>query len=442
MKICCPTYWYPEYKGDIHATYVHDINRHIAKKGNEIIVITPNFQGKSKKKEEWDKVKVVRFNLNVPSELTYGKIAQGGKKSRLSALSAIRKLWTMFLYMAKTFFYTYRVCRSKDNRDGRIDVIHSHWAIPSGFPAVIVSKILKIPCFITMHGGDVYYNPKEGYVYPKLWYVRPFLKYTLRNAAKLTAITEDCKQHALNAGALEKDIVVINNGADLERFSKKEKDVGIVEKYGLSENTIFSCRQLIPRKGMRFLIRAMPGILKKFPDARLLIAGDGVERPKLEKMIKGLGLTKHVFLLGWIPNDELPRYYNSCDAAVMPSLEEGFGIPAAEAMGCEKPVVSTDAGGLVEVVEDGVTGVIVKKGSSKELSEGIIKVFSDKEAAERMGKEGRKRALRLFSWDKTADDFINLYRQYSGKSRNQSKPNQTRSGKENAGKRKERNRKK
>jgi starch synthase len=93
----------------------------------------------------------------------------------------------------------------------------------------------------------------------------------------------------------------------------------------------------------------------------------------------------------------------------MPSLEEGFGIPAAEAMGCEKPVVSTDAGGLVEVVEDGVTGIIVRKGSAKELSDGIIKVLSDRKAAEKMGKEGRKRALRLFSWEKTAKNFIKLY---------------------------------
>ena len=400
MRICCPTYWYPEHKGDIHATYVHDINRHIVKHGHHVTVITPRV-GKGSKKEVYDSVNILRFNLKVPYELSYGKIAQGGKHS------SVKKLWTMFLYIAKTFYHTFRTCRKQ-----KIEVIHAHWAIPSGFPAVLVSKLLRIPCFITMHGGDVYYNPKEGYDYPGKFYIRPFLKYTLRNATKLTAITEDCKRHAINAGAFEKDIIVITNGADLERFSPAQKDKRLAMKFGLSDNAIFSCRQLIPRKGMRFLVGAMPEILNKFPDAKLVIAGDGVERPKLERMIKDLKLNSKVFLVGWVKNEDLPKYYNSCDVAVMPSLEEGFGIPAAEAMGCGKPVVSTDAGGLVEVVEDGVTGYIVRKGSSGELARGIIKVLSDKNKAKEMGKSGRKRALKLFSWDKTAKEFIKLYKQH------------------------------
>ena len=401
MKICTPTYWYPEYPGDIHATYVHDITRYLVKGGNEVHVVTPDIRNKGGE-EIYEGVKVFRFKFRVPTELSYGKVAQGSSKKGI--FRSLRKLFLMFLYMSKSFIYTYKTCKKYD-----CDVIHAHWAIPSGFPSVLVSKILKKPCFITMHGGDVYYNPKEGYVYPKLWYIKPFLKYTLKNATKLTAITEDCAQHAVNAGARERDIVVIKNGADLERFSPGEIDEDIVKKYGLKGNTIFTCRQLIPRKGIRFLIGAMPKILENFPDAKLIIAGDGVERQTLERLIIDLRLEGKVFLIGWIKNDELPKYYNSSTVVVMPSLEEGFGIPAAEAMGCEKPVVSTDAGGLIEVIEDNVTGYIVNKGSSEEIARGVVNVLSDKEKAKEMGKAGRERALKLFSWAKTVEEFSKLY---------------------------------
>jgi glycosyltransferase involved in cell wall biosynthesis len=401
MKICCPTYWYPEYKDDIHATYVHDINRYLVKNGHEVIVVTPNFSD-CKKNEIMDGVEVLRFDLKVSIDLTYGKVAQSKKKG---LLSFINKIFAMSSYIVKNFIYTYKICK-----DNKIDVIHAHWAIPSGFSAVLVSKLLKIPCYITMHGGDVYYNPQEGYVFPKLWYIKPFLKYTLRQANKLTAITEDCKKHAINAGALEKDIVVITNGADLDRFVPMEKDIKLINKYGPSEHIIFTCRQLIPRKGVGFLIKAMPAILDRFSDAVLLIVGDGMERNELENSIEKLHLKNSVYILGWVANKDLPKFYNFCDVSVMPSLEEGFGIPAAEAMGCEKPVVATNAGGLIEVIEDGKTGIIVEKGSEQALSDGIIKIFTNKQMAKNMGIEGRIRAFNLFSWDKTVKNFIALYK--------------------------------
>jgi len=247
-------------------------------------------------------------------------------------------------------------------------------------------------------------------VYPKLWYVAPFLKYTLRQASKLTAITDDCKQHALNAGARENNIIIINNGADLERFSPKNRQKQ--KRY-----SIFSCRQLIPRKGMRVLIQAMPAILKKFPKATLRVAGDGVERPELEKMITKLGIGKHVKLLGWVPNNKLPMHYNQSEVVVMPSLEEGFGIPAAEAMGCEKPVVATDAGGLPEVVSDGKTGLIVPKGNSQAIAGAIIKLFKDPAQGRRMGTAGKKRAQKFFSWDKSTQEFETLFKKIIEKRR-------------------------
>ena len=141
----------------------------------------------------------------------------------------------------------------------------------------------------------------------------------------------------------------------------------------------------------------------------MVVAGDGFERPELVQLAQTLGIADDVTFLGWVANTELPPYYRAAAVSVIPSLEEGFGIPAAEAMGCETPVVASDAGGLPEVVEHGVTGLIVPRGDSSALAEAIGSLLADPERRTRMGRAGRERALRLFDWDRSAEQFEHIY---------------------------------
>ena len=114
-----------------------------------------------------------------------------------------------------------------------------------------------------MHGGDVYVNPEQGYDFPTRWYVRPPLRWTLRHAGALTAITEDCRQHALRAGAPDESIHLVFNGTDLRRFSPAPGGKPVDPRYG--PQMIFACRQLFPRKGIRFLIEAAAKLKPRFP---------------------------------------------------------------------------------------------------------------------------------------------------------------------------------
>jgi glycosyltransferase involved in cell wall biosynthesis len=261
-----------------------------------------------------------------------------------------------------------------------------------------------------MHGGDVYVNTDAGYDFPTRWYVRPVLRYTLKQAQALTAITEDCRQHALRAGAPSNRIHKIMNGADLKRFSPSSDGELRNENAVFGRHMIFSCRQLIPRKGIRLLIQAAARLKPHFPDIKLVIAGDGFEKPELEQVAKDLRIADNTIFLGWVVNEELPKYYRAAAVTVIPSLEEGFGIPAAEAMGCQVPVVASDAGGLPEVVEDGVTGLVVPKGNVDALAYAIEELLVNEELRTQMGKAGRQRALRLFDWRLTAEHFETLYR--------------------------------
>jgi glycosyltransferase involved in cell wall biosynthesis len=397
LRIICPTYWYPQHATDTQATYVHDINRHLARRGHRVTVVTPG-NSSMPPRESFDNVDVVRFPMELPVDLTYGRVAQ----TRVNFMGKVARVAVMAHYLEAQFRATLAVAKERG-----ADVIHAHWAIPTGPAAVSAARSLGLPSVITMHGGDVYVNPEQGYDFPTRWYVRPALRWTLRKAGALTAITEDCRQHALRAGAPTRSMHVVFNGTDLRRFSPAPAGAAADPRFG--PTMIFACRQLFPRKGIRFLIEAAAQLKARFPDLKVVVAGDGFERPDLIALAERLGIARDVTFLGWVANSDLPQYYRAAALSVIPSLEEGFGIPAAEAMGCETAVVASDAGGLPEVVEHGVTGLIVPRGDANALAEAIGALLADPARRARMGRAGRERALRLFDWDRSAQQFEQIY---------------------------------
>ena len=323
LRIICPTYWYPQHATDTQATYVHDINRHLARRGHSVTVVTPG-NASLPAVDSFDGVQVVRFPLELPVDLTYGRVAQ----SRVNVVGKFARVAVMAHYLEAQYRATVQTARANG-----ADVIHAHWAIPTGPAAVHAARKLGLPSVITMHGGDVYVNPEQGYDFPTRWYVRPALRWTLRHADALTAITDDCRQHALRAGAADESIHLVFNGTDLRRFSPAPASAGTrASDLRFGPHMIFACRQLFPRKGIRFLVEAAAMLKPRFPDLTVVVAGDGFERPELIRLAESLGISDSVTFLGWVPNSELPPYYRAAAVSVIPSLEEGFGIPAAEPM--------------------------------------------------------------------------------------------------------------
>ena len=303
--------------------------------------------------------------MELPVDLTYGRVAQ----SQVNVAGQVRPRWPSWPTTSRPSTGP-RCAVARDARRRR----RSTRTGPSrpGRPPCQAARQLGLPSVITMHGGDVYVNPEQGYDFPTRWYVRPPLRWTLRHAGALTAITDDCRQHALRAGRAGRVRSTSSSTAPTSAASVPAPggQAACDPRYG--PHMIFACRQLFPRKGIRFLIEAAAQLKPRFPDLQVVVAGDGFERPELIKLAE---TPRHrrsdVTFLGWVPNTELPPYYRAAAMSVIPSLEEGFGIPAAEAMGCETPVVASDAGGLPEVVEHGVTGLIVPRGDSAALAEAI-----------------------------------------------------------------------
>jgi glycosyltransferase involved in cell wall biosynthesis len=194
-------------------------------------------------------------------------------------------------------------------------------------------------------------------------------------------------------------IDVIHNGIDLERYRPSPE----ASPHSSGVVIAAACR-LVPGKGLPELIRAFGRLAADEPSGVLRIAGQGPQRAELEDLAKD---DTRVELVGVV--DDMPRFWRACDVAVTPStLPESFGLTAVEAMAVAKPVVATRHGGIVEVVEEGVTGRLVTPGSIDELAGALRGYARDPDERRRHGHAGRERCEALFDADRSATRYAEL----------------------------------
>jgi glycosyltransferase involved in cell wall biosynthesis len=165
--------------------------------------------------------------------------------------------------------------------------------------------------------------------------------------------------------------------------------------FTLSGKKILVCSaRLIPKKGVRHAIEAMPAILARYP-SHLYIVGEGVLKPELEQLVSDLKLQDSVTFLGKRPNTEMPPFLSSGDVALVPSFYEETSIAALEAMACETPVAASRVGGLPQIVEDKVSGALFEAGNATDIAEKVIWLLG--QDREQMGKAARRRVME--NWD-------------------------------------------
>ena len=203
-------------------------------------------------------------------------------------------------------------------------------------------------------------------------------------------------------------IRVIHDGVEAETFHPLE------EISPEPESVLFVGNTEDKNKGLRFLLEALRLLRGETPFHLTVVHRPGShEAPRL---VRELGLHGKVTFLEQLSTDELVRVYNRAQLLVSPSLYEGFGLPAAEAQACGTPVIATSAGALPEIVEDGVSGVIVPPGDSAALASAISKLIQDPERCLEMGEAGARRIRERFSWRRTAEETLELYEEVLSRS--------------------------
>jgi glycosyltransferase involved in cell wall biosynthesis len=204
-------------------------------------------------------------------------------------------------------------------------------------------------------------------------------------------------------------VSVVPNGVAAKYRPHIEKSQNSFKKD--DKTALFYLGSLKPRKNLIFLLNVFAEVRKNEPEVVLIIGGTGAQAGELKAYACELGLQDSVIFTGYIPEGEKVDYYNLADIFVLPSLLEGFGMVAAEAMACGKPVVVSNISSLPEVIVDGKTGFLADPTCVDDFAEKVLGLVRDEGMRRRMGEAGREHVLRNFSWDTAARRALNAYKQ-------------------------------
>ncbi|GAB3730807.1 N-acetyl-alpha-D-glucosaminyl L-malate synthase BshA [Hymenobacter agri] len=254
----------------------------------------------------------------------------------------------------------------------KLDVLHVHYAIPHASAAYMAKQILRsrgihIPVVTTLHGTDITLVGKDSSF-------EPVVTFSINQSDGVTSVSDDLKRETYQYFAVEKDITVIPNFIDLHRFKKQEKSHFRAAIAPEGEKLLIHTSNFRTVKRVEDVLRIFVGVREKMP-AKLLLVGDGPDRNRMEKLARDLDVHRDLRFLGKL--EAVEEVLSVGDLFLMPSENESFGLAALEAMACEVPVVSTNAGGIPELNVHGVTGMISDIGDVPDMVKNALYVLDD-----------------------------------------------------------------
>ncbi len=285
-----------------------------------------------------------------------------------------------------------------------LDLLHVHYAIPHASAAYMAKQIVKkkigrdVPFITTLHGTDITLVGKD-----KTY--EPVVTFSINESDAITAVSKNLRDETFRSFAIEKEIEVIYNFVDVNRFNKKPIDAfrKVIAPNG--EKILMHASNFRKVKRVTDVVKIFAAVQKEVP-AKLLMVGDGPERPACEELGRELGVDDHIRFLG--KQEQMEDILAVSDVFVLPSEYESFGLAALEAMAAKSIVISTNAGGLNEINIHGQTGYMANVGDVKAMSEFTIEVLKDDEKLATM-KEAAYAQACLFDIKKIIPIYEALY---------------------------------
>jgi len=410
MKIAVLVYEYPPKIVGGLGTYAAEITRKFVLMDNDVTVFTMNDDaGTLPRREIWRGIEIHRpLHIDVSDSLP-DVIAEDIKK------------WGRGLHLfGKLLVYNYLTASKLINelirKEGvKYDVVVAHdWLSVMG--GVTVKKESGLPLAFHVHSTEKGRTLGNGSSVVSNIELRG-----AKMADMIVTVSYAMKDELIQLGFPRDKIEVSYNGVDPQKYDPESVSAEQVRKikefYGLKEDEfmILFLGRLVGVKGVDKLIMAMPHVLSKIPQARLVIVGVGDQQEYLANLTRTMRLNEYVrFRFDFIPEEERILHYAACDVAVFPSYYEPFGIVALEAMSMEKPVVVGASGvsGMREIVvccSEEQCGYHIDPNNPSDIAWGITSSLENPERRKWLGKNGRKRVLNEFTWNKIAEKTIELY---------------------------------
>lgn len=378
---------YPRNQADHEVPWLRESVRRLAVRGHKVTVIAPAYLGL--RDHEIDGVQVRRFRY-APARwemLTHGEGAPNKLKK-----NPVLKLLSLS-YLISGAWAAWKICRQE-----QIDVLHVHWPFPHGLMALLPGWLLRCKVVYTCHSAEFALAAGSKFS-------TSVLAFCLRRSFAITANSTHTAELVRQVSGREAQIIPW--GATIQVDPNAEP---VAQQVPL---LLFAGR-LIERKGVDFLLRAMPLILSRHK-VRLVITGDGHCRPEWERLAQSLGLAEVVTFAGFVSNEELSSLFRSCAIYVHPAIvdskgdTEGQGVVLVEALSNCRPVVASAVGGIVDVIKDDQTGLLVPEKNPDAIAKAVLRLLDDPAYARQLGEQGYARARDYYSWDRIMAQYNSIY---------------------------------
>jgi teichuronic acid biosynthesis glycosyltransferase TuaC len=286
-----------------------------------------------------------------------------------------------------------------------LDLIHAHSALPCGHAALLLSRELKIPFVVTVHGLDAFSTRQvEGRA--GRW-CAGISRSVYRSACQVICVSEKVREQVIAGAAGPVNTTVLYNGVDSQTFSPTESEAGAVR--------VLSVGNLIPIKGHDLLVRAFAAIQDRLPASTpalsLEIIGDGPERARLEQLAKELGIDTKVHFRGRRSRREVADAMGSATVFALPSRYEGLGCVYLEAMSTGKPVIACQGQGIEEVIRPALNGCLIAPDDLQGLTDTLAALLLQPELRRKIGAAARRTILEGFTLEQQAERLVRLYRE-------------------------------
>ena len=387
---------FPRWSNDHIPSFVYELSRRLTE-NFEVTVLVPYSYG-AKVRERIENIEVHRFKYWL------GKKDYFGAQAILPTLRKNPILWPL----AASFV----LCQSWQliyiTKQRKIDLIHAHWIVPQGLLAVLYKKFINKDArvLITSHGADIY----------GLKSISAIKKWVLTGCSAVSVVSRAIREevNTLRLPA-QVPVEVIPMGVDLTLFHPSKADPAIRRRYGPAGPLMLFVGRLTEKKGVAYLLRAMPAILDRCPAAKLLIIGYGELEESLKELATELGLMESsVLFAGAVQNAELPRYYASADLFISPSItaaggdQEGFGLVFVEAMGSGCLTVASDLPAITDIVIHGKTGFIVPQKDSQAIADTVIDLWQNQGPAQPIRTAARQYVLERYDWFAISQKYVDF----------------------------------